>query len=158
MQIQITAAPDPALIEAATRHGLRQPLLLARLAGWATLAMAFVVQLAGGGLSLPLLTLGVVLAVLVPMMLLNHGVRRGVRAGQVTTFEFSDDGLASSDAESRHSYAWRAFRSVEMLSGQLVFRLGGARLLPVPTAGLTAAEINQVLVLAAAGGLPVRRR
>ncbi|WP_328464117.1 YcxB family protein [Actinoplanes sp. NBC_00393] len=152
MQIQITAAPDPALIAAATRHSLRRPVLIARVAGWAFLLAALV-----DGINPFLLVGGVALAVLTPMALLNHTARRAMRTGQVTTFEISEGGVASADAESRHSYAWRAFRSVEQLRGQLLFGLGGTRFLPIPTNGLSPAQINQVLGAASANGLRVQR-
>lgn len=156
MQIQITATPDASLIAAATRHGLRRPVLLVRLGGWALLLFAVLSMAVTGDLDPVLLTGGAVLAVVVPVALLNH-TARGLRAGRPTTYEFSAGGIASSDTESRHAYAWRAVRSVEVLSGQLLFRLGGARLLPVPTAGLSAAQIEQVLGTASAQGLPIRR-
>jgi hypothetical protein len=156
VQIQITAVSDPALIAAASRHGLRRPVLAARLAGWAFLLLAVLSLAVTGELSPALLAGGAALAVLVPLILLNH-TARSLRTEQVTTYEISADGIASSNAESRHSYAWRAVRSVEHLSGQLLFRLRGARLLPVPTAGLSPAEIEQVLGVASAHGLPVRR-
>jgi hypothetical protein len=156
VQIQITAVSDPALIAAATRHGLRRPVLAARLAGWALLLLAVLSLAVTGDLSPALLAGGAALAVLVPVILLNH-TARSLRTGQVTTYEISKGGIASSNAESRHSYAWRAVRSVEHLSGQLLFRMGGARLLPVPTAGLSPSEIEQVMGTASANGLPVRR-
>jgi hypothetical protein len=156
VQIQFTAVSDPALIAAATRHGLRRPVLAARLAGWALLLLAVLSLAVTGDLSPALLAGGAALAVVVPVALLNH-TARGLRSEQVTTYEISEGGIASSDAESRHSYAWRAVRSVEHLSGQLLFRMRGARLLPVPTAGLSPAEIEQVLGTASANGLPVRR-
>jgi hypothetical protein len=158
VQIQITAAPDPALIAAATRRGLRQPVLIARAAGWAILFAAVVVQLGTGHPSPLLLTGGAALAVLVPMVLLNLTARRAMRAGRITTYEISEGGVASSDTESRHAYAWRAFRSVEELSGQLLFRLSGARFVPVPTVGLSPAQVDEVLRAASTSGLPVRRR
>jgi hypothetical protein len=156
VQIQFTAVSDPALIAAATRHGLRRPVLAARLAGWAFLLLAALSLAVTGDLSPALLLGGAVLAVLVPVFLINR-TARGLRNEQVTTYEISTAGIASSNAESRHSYAWRAVRSVEQLSGQLLFRLGGTRLLPVPTAGLSPDEIEQVLGTATANGLPVRR-
>ncbi|BEL10560.1 hypothetical protein Q0Z83_087510 [Actinoplanes sichuanensis] len=156
MQIQITAVADPALIAAATRHGLRRPVLAARLAGWAFLLVAVLLLGVTGDLSPGLLTGGAALAVIVPVVLLNH-TARGLRAGRLTTYEISEGGVASSDSEVRHAYAWRAVRSVEQLSGQLLFRLRGTRFLPVPTAGLSPAQIEQVLGAASANGLPVRR-
>ncbi|WP_433792874.1 YcxB family protein [Actinoplanes sp. CA-252034] len=156
MQIQITAVADPALIAAATRHGLRRPVLVARVTGWAFLLVAVLLLGVTGDLSAGLLAGGAALAVIVPVALLNH-TARGLRAGGLTTYEISEGGVASSDAEARHAYAWRAVRSVEHLSGQLVFRLRGARFLPVPTAGLSPAQIEQVLGTASARGLQVRR-
>jgi hypothetical protein len=156
VQIQITAVPDPALIAAATRHGLRRPVLAARLTGWAFLLVAVLLLGVTGDLSAGLMAGGAGLAVILPVILLNH-TARGLRAGQLTTYEISEGGVASSDAEARHAYAWRAVRSVEHLSGQLLFRLRGARFLPVPTAGLSQAEIEQVLGAASARGLQVRR-
>ncbi|MEV6305766.1 YcxB family protein [Actinoplanes sp. NPDC051861] len=158
MQIQITAAPDPVLIAAATRHGLRRPILLARMAGWLIIALAFVVQLVTGELNVPLLALGAVTAVLGPLALRILWLNTAQLSGPMTTYEISSGGLASSSAESRHSYAWQAFRYVEELPGQLLFRQGRARFLPVPTRGLSQAEVERVLGFAEAGGLPVRRR
>ncbi|WP_430779677.1 YcxB family protein [Actinoplanes sp. G11-F43] len=157
MQIQITATPDASLIAAATRHGMRRPVLLARLSGWALLLVTVLSMAVTGELDPALLAGGAVLAVVVPTVLLNH-TARGLRAGRPTTYEISEGGIASSDAEARHAYTWRAFRSVEELSGQLLFRQGGARLLPVPTAGLSPDQIEQVLGTASARGLLVRRR
>ncbi|MDI6099011.1 YcxB family protein [Actinoplanes sp. NEAU-A12] len=156
MQIQITAVSDPALIAAAARHGLRRPVLTARLAGWAFLLLAVLLLVTTGDLDPALTATGAALAVLVPVVLLNR-TAQSLRAARLTTYEISEGGVASSDAVSRHAYAWRAFRSVEQLSGQLLFSMRGARFLPVPTAGLSAAEIEQVLGAASAGGLRVRR-
>ena len=158
MQIQITAAPDPALIAAATRHGLRRPVLIARLAGWAVLAAAALVLITTGDLHPALLAAGTTLAILVPFVLLNRTARHTLRRGRITTYEISEGGVASSDKVSRHAYAWRAFRSVEELSGQLLFGMDGTRFLPVPTTGLTTAQIEQVLGTASDRGLQVRRR
>jgi hypothetical protein len=156
VQIQITAVSDPALIAAAARHGLRRRVLAARLAGWALLLLALLLLAVTGDLDPALLAGGVTLAVAVPVVLLNR-TARSLRGSRLTTYEISDSGVASSDAESRHAYAWRAFRSVEQLGGQLLFSMRGARFLPVPTAGLSATEIEQVLGAASAGGLQVRR-
>lgn len=156
MQIQITAVSDPALAAAAARHGLRRPVLTARLAGWAFLLFAVLLLAVTGDLDPALLAAGAALAVVIPVTLLNR-TARSLRSGRPTTYEISEGGVASSDAESRHAYAWRAFRSVEQLSGQLLFGMRGARFLPVPTAGLSAAEIEQVLGAASARGLRVRR-
>ncbi|GAA4939794.1 YcxB family protein [Actinoplanes utahensis] len=156
MQIQITAVSDTSLTEAAARHGLRRPVLLARLLGWAILLFTVLLLAVTGDLDPVLLTGGAALAVAVPLALLNL-TARNLRSGPLTTYEISDGGIASSDTESRHAYAWRAFRSVEELSGQLLFRLRGARLLPVPTAGLSPAQIEQVLGTASARGLRVHR-
>ena len=155
--VQITAVPDPALIAAAARHALRRPVLIARVAGWTMLLAALAVQAGTGHLGPLLLAGGAAIAVLVPMLLLNHTARRAMRTGRITTFEISEGGVASSTAVSRHAYAWRAFRSVEELSGQLLFRRSGAGFLSVPTRGLSPAEIGQVLAAASAGGLHVRR-
>lgn len=157
MQIQITAVPDAALTAAATRHSLRRPVLIARLGGWTLLLAAALSLAVTGDLDPVLLTGGAVLAVVVPVLLLNH-TARGLRIGRLTTYEISTGGIASADTESRHAYAWRAVRSVEELSGQLLFRLRGARLLPVPTTGLSPDQIEQVLGTASAQGLPIRRK
>ncbi|MEU8239216.1 YcxB family protein [Actinoplanes missouriensis] len=158
MQIQLTAAPDPALIAAAVRRGLRRPVLLARCAGWAGLLSAAFLLLTTGDLNPVLLAAGALLAVGVPLILLNSNARRQMRTGHVTTYEISDGGVASADEECRHSYAWPAIRSVDELPGQLLFGLVDARFLPVPTAGLTTAQVDQILSLASDRGLHVHRR
>ncbi len=153
--LQITGRPDPQLTAAATRHGLRRPVLLARVAGWALLGLAVLLQMHGDGLDVTLLVAGVALAVVVPMFLINSGARRVLRAGGPTTFEISDSGVACSNLESRHAYAWNAFTHVDHLTGQFVFGLGHGRFVQVPTKGLTPFEINDVLTTAAAHGIAV---
>lgn len=157
MQIQITATPDPALIAAATRRRLRTPVLVARSAGWALLLVTALIQFATGESQPGLLAGGVLLAVVVPLVLLNRTARRSLRGGRVTTYEISDGGVARSDEVGRHAYAWRAFRSVEALSGQLMFGLRGGRWVRVPTAGLSGDQVEQVLGAAHAQGLRVQR-
>ncbi|MBB2944865.1 hypothetical protein FB565_004598 [Actinoplanes lutulentus] len=157
MQIQITAAPDPVLIAAAVRRGLRRPVFLARSAGWAGLLAAAFVLVTTGSLSPALLTIGAVLAVGVPLIMLNRTARQAMRGGRPTTYEISGGGIASADDQSRHSYAWPAIRSVDELPGQLVFGLADGRLMPVPTMGLTTDQVDQILAMAAAQGLAVRQ-
>ncbi|XVU25551.1 YcxB family protein [Actinoplanes sp. CA-054009] len=156
MFLQITARPDPHLVVTALRHGLRRPVLLARLTGWAAIALAVLPELTGNGLNIPLPVLGVLLAVGLPLLLINTGARRALDAGRLTTYEISDGGLALSTLESRHAYAWTAFTTVDKLAGQLVFGRTRARFLPVPTAGLTPAQIEEVLGAAAGHGLQIR--
>ncbi|MBM2616805.1 YcxB family protein [Actinoplanes sp. LDG1-06] len=156
MFLQITAQRDPHLIAAAARHGLRRPVLLARLGGWALLGLAVLLQMRGDGLNVALLLAGVVLAVVVPMFLINHGVRRAAGDGPMN-LEVSDDGVACSTLESRHAYAWNAFTHVDHLAGQLVLGLGGGRFVQIPTRGLSPQQIHQVLTTAAARGVAVRR-
>lgn len=157
MQIQITATPDPALIAAATRRRLRTPVLVARCAGWALLLVTALIQFATGELQPGLLIGGAGLALVLPMVLLNRSARRSMRGGRLTTYEISDGGVARSDAVGRHAYAWRAFRSVEALSGQLMFGMSGGRWVRVPTTGLSPAEVEQVLGAAFTQGLRVHR-
>jgi hypothetical protein len=154
VQIQFTATPDPALTTAAVRHGLRRPVLLARAAGWAGLLATAFLLVTTGSLNTPLLVLGVLLAVGVPLVLLNVAARRAIRSRHVTTYEISDAGVVSS----RFAYTWNAIRSVRELPGQLAFELADVRYLPVPTAGLTTAQIDQILDLASTHGLEVHRR
>jgi hypothetical protein len=151
--LQISARPSPRLTAAALRHSLRRPVLLARLAGWAALALAALLEVTGNGLDVPLLLAGVALAVAVPLFLINNGVRR-VALSPLTTYEISDSGVAFSNLQSRHAFSWAAFTSVDRLPGQLLFRRKG--FVPVPTAGLTEPQINQVLATAAAHGLKIR--
>jgi hypothetical protein len=157
VQIQITATPDPALIVAATRRRLRTPMLAARCAGWFLLAITLIVELATGELQPALLAAGALVAVLVPTGLLNHNTRRSLRNGRLTTYEISDGGVARSTEVGRDAYAWRAFRSVEALSGQLMFGLRGGRWVRVPTTGLSRMQVEQVLGAAGAQGLRVLR-
>lgn len=154
--MQITARPDPRLVAAALRHGLRRPVLIARLVGWAAIGLAVLHEFTGNGLDIPLLVIGVLLAVGIPLLMINVSARRTLDAGHLTTYEISDGGLALSNAESRHAYAWTAFTTVDRLAGQLVFGRSRARFLPVPTAGLTPAQIEQVLGTAAVHGLQIR--
>ncbi|MBL7260756.1 YcxB family protein [Paractinoplanes lichenicola] len=156
MFLQITAHRDPHLAAAAARHETRRPVMLARIGGWALLGLAVLLQWNGNGLNYTLLLAGVALAVVVPMFLINQGARRAIRDGASATFEISDGGLTSSTPESRHAYAWNAFRHVDFLAGQLVFSLGGSRSIQVPTRGLSPQQINEVLNTAVAHGVPVR--
>jgi hypothetical protein len=152
--LQITVRPDDRLTTAAIRHVLRRPMLLARAAGWVVIALALVF---GHPLNLPLLVTGTVVAVLVPAIMLNNGTRRAVQESHLTTYEISEDGVASSALDSRHAYAWNAFTQVLKLPGQLVFTGGPNKFLPVPTEGLSPLQVEQVLGIAAGHGVQVRR-
>lgn len=166
MHLQITASTDARLVAVAVRRLLRRPLLIARCAGWAAIAVALV-----DGLDPVLIGLGLLLSVVIPVLAVNLSVRQALRDSRLTTYEISDGGVASSNVEFRQAFAWRAFSFVEQASGQLFFGLagtrtragrlflgvGGARMLPVPTGALSPAEIEQVLGAAAGHGLQVRR-
>ena len=156
--MQITARPTPRLMAAAIRRSLHRHLMVARVAGWAAILLALLLDLfTPAGLSPSLLVIGVVLAVGVPMLLVNNGTKRALRVAHLTTYEITDGGVAFSTVRSRHAYAWNALTGVDHLPGQLVFRRGRARFVPVPTAGLDAFQIHEVLRAAAAHGLPVNR-
>jgi hypothetical protein len=158
MLIQVTAVPDAKLLAGAVRRCLRGPLVATRFAGvLAVLAGVFL----SGGPDPVLLMAGAVVAVGLPIVVVARATRRMLRAERATTWEISDGGVASASEESRHSYAWKAFSYVDQLPGQLVFgRLFGrqlVRFLPVPTGGLSPAQIDEVLGAAAFHGLRVRR-
>jgi hypothetical protein len=156
--LQITARPTPRLIAAAIRRSLHRHLMLTRVAGWAAILLALLLDLfTPAGLSPSLLVIGVLLAVGVPMLLVNNGTKRALRHAQLTTYEITDGGVASSNLDSRQAYAWSSFTYVEEMSGQLIFGRNEAWFLPVPTAELTPAQVDQVLGTAAGHGLQVRR-
>jgi hypothetical protein len=155
--LQITARPDPRLLTAAIRRGLRQPFLLVRTAGWAAMTVATAMAVFGDGLNVTMLLSGALLAAGVPMFLTNAGLREAMRDAELTTYEISEGGVASSTRASRHAYAWNTFTYVEAAPGQLLFGRGRIRVLPVPTAGLSPTEIEQVLGTAAGHGVRVRR-
>ena len=158
MLFQITARPDSRLVAAAIRRGLRPLLLTARSLGWAAIALALVLDVVtDDGPYLTLLLAGALIAVAVPMFLVNTGTRDALGDADLTTYEITDGGVASSSLAARHAYAWNAFRSVEEAPGQLIFGRSRTRFLPIPTAGLTRAQIEQVLGVAAGHGLLVRR-
>ena len=158
MLFQITARPDARLVASAVRRGLRPLLLTARGIGWAAIALALLLDvIATGGPHLTLLLAGALIAVGIPMFLVNTGTREALRDSELTTYEISDGGVASSSLAARHAYAWNAFRSVEEAPGQLIFGRGRTRFLPVPTAGLSRTQIEQVLGAATSHGLRVRR-
>ncbi|GLY07263.1 hypothetical protein Acsp01_76420 [Actinoplanes sp. NBRC 101535] len=155
MKIQVTTVPDARLVATATRRVMRRPVLIARVTGWALLLLTVSLLVVTGELEPMPLAGGALLALALPVFLHTSTARQAARSGRLTTYEISEQGLASSSAESRHAYTWKAFRSVERLSGQLLFGMGGARFVPVPTGGLSAAQIDQVLAAASAGGLRV---
>jgi hypothetical protein len=157
VHLQITAAPDARLLATAVRRGLRPWLFVTRGLGWAVIGLALLLVMGGAGLSVTLLLTGVLLAVGAPMFLTNAGVREALRENELTTYEITDGGVASAGFKTRHAYAWNAFSYVEEMPGQLIFGRSGTRVLPVPTAGLTPAEIEQVLGTAAGQGIRVRR-
>ena len=165
MFLQITAHPDVRLVSSAVRRGLRPLLLIARGVGWAAIAFALLLgAVSSGGPNLTLLLTGALVAVGIPMFLVNTGTREALRDGDLTTYEISDGGVASSSLAARHAYAWKAFRSVEEAPGQLIFGRSRTRFLSVPTAfllvptaGLSRTQIEQVLGAAAGRGLRVRR-
>jgi hypothetical protein len=156
--LQTTAPSDPRLVAEAVRRGLRPLLFTARGLGWTVIGLAMVLEVVtGGGLNLTLLLAGALVAVGIPMALVNNGTRQAMLDGELATYEISDGGVARSSTESRHAYAWSAFRFVEEMSGQLVFGGGRSRIVTVPTTGLSPADISQILGTAAGHGLRVRR-
>ncbi|GAA2652050.1 YcxB family protein [Paractinoplanes durhamensis] len=157
MLLQITARPDARLIASAVRRGLRPFVLTARGLGWAAIALALLLQIVVGGSYLTLVLVGALIAVGIPMLLINAGTRDALSDGDLTTYEITDGGVASSSLASRHAYAWNAFRFVEEAPGQLIFGRSRTRLLPIPTGTLTRAQIEQILGTAAGNGLRVRR-
>ncbi|WP_433372751.1 YcxB family protein [Actinoplanes sp. CA-142083] len=158
MFFQITTRPDARLVASAVRRGLRPLLLTARGLGWAAIALALILEVTtDGGPYLTLLLAGALIAVGIPMFLVNSGTRDALHEGDLTTYEISDGGVASSNLAARHAYAWNAFRSVEEAPGQLIFGRSRTRFLTVPTTGLTGAQIEQVLGAASVHGLRVRR-
>ena len=158
MLFQITARPDARLAASAIRRGLRPLLLTARGIGWAAIALALLLRaLTTGGPYLTLVLAGALIAVGIPMFLVNAGTRDALRDSELTTYEISDGGVASSSLAARQAYAWNAFRSVQEAPGQLIFGRSRTRFLPVPTAGLSRTQIEQVLGAAAGHGLRVRR-
>jgi hypothetical protein len=151
--LTITARPDAKLISAALRHGLRRTLLTARLAGWAAIGLSL---LLGNPVNVPFLIVGVTLSLGIPLLLINNGVRQALRDAHLTTYEISEEGVASSSLESRHAYAWTSFTRVAKLPGQLVFTRG-REFLPVPTAGVSQLDIELILRSAAGAGLEIQR-
>lgn len=155
--MQITVRPDARLIASAVRRGLRPIVMMARGLGWAAIALALLLEIVVGGSYLTLVLVGALIAVGIPMLLINAGTREALRDGDLTTYEITDGGVASSSPASRHAYAWNAFQYVEEAPGQLIFGRSRSRFLPVPTGTLTPAQIDQVLGTAAGHGLRVRR-
>nr|WP_296072299.1 YcxB family protein [uncultured Actinoplanes sp.] len=153
MFLQITARPDAQQIAAAVRHHRRGHLVQARLLGWALIAAAMLV---GNPVNYPLLLAGAAVALGLPLLWVGLAVRRA-SAEPETTYEVTEAGVANSSVHSRHAYSWGSLTRVTKLPGQLVFGLGGRRFLPMPTAGLTTWQVEEVLTLAAGAGLPVRR-
>jgi hypothetical protein len=155
--LQITARPDARLLAAAVRRGLRPLVLTARGVGWGAILLAVLLQVVVGEVSMTLLLTGALIAVGFPVFLTNVALRQAMTDGDLTTYEISDGGVASTNLASRHAYAWGAFRYVEEMSGQLLFGRSRTQVLPVPTAGLSPAQIEQVLGTAAGHGVRVRR-
>ena len=155
--LQITAKSDSRLVASAVRRILRTRLLIARCLGWALIVLALFLPGAPGRPNFPLLLTGLFLAAVVPTFLVTTGTRQILRDGHRTLYEISDGGVASSSFQTRHAYAWEAFRYVQEAPGQLIFARSRTRCLPVPTAGLTPGQVEQVLGTAAGHGLAVRR-
>ncbi|MEU4243873.1 YcxB family protein [Actinoplanes sp. NPDC026619] len=132
-------------------------MLTARGLGWAAIALALMLEVVRGGSYLTLVLVGALIAVGVPMLLINAGTRSALEDSDLTTYEITDGGVASSSLASRHAYAWNAFRDVEEAPGQLIFRHSRTRFLPVPTGTLSRPQIEQILGTAAGHGLRVRR-
>jgi hypothetical protein len=156
--LQFTAPTDSRLVAAAVRRGLRPLVMTARGLGWAAIALAMLLQLiTSDGPYLTLLLSGALIAVGIPMFLINVGTREALADGTLTTYEITDGGVASSSTATRHAYAWAAFRSVEEAPGQLIFSHSRTRFLPIPTSSLNRTEIDQILGTATIRGLRVRR-
>jgi hypothetical protein len=151
--LQITARLDAQQVAAAVRHSRRGPLRQARIVGWALILAAVLV---GSPVNYPLLLAGAVVALGLPLLWVGLAVRRASTEPE-TTYEITEAGVANSNMRSRHAYAWESLTQVTKLPGQLVFGLGRRQFLPVPTAGLSAWQVEEVLAVAAGAGLPVRR-
>lgn len=153
MLLQVIARPDAQLIAAAARDSRRAELMAARIAGWALIGASV---LLGDPLNYPLLVAGIAVALMLPMLWVGRTVRSS-SAEPETTYEITDAGVAHSNVHSRHAYTWETLSQVTKLPGQLVFGVGSGRFLPMPTAGLTAWQVEEVLSAASTAGLPVRR-
>jgi hypothetical protein len=153
MLLQVIARPDAQLIAAAARHSRRAELMAARIAGWALIGAAVVL---GDPLNYPLLAAGIAVALVLPVLWVGRAVRSSSSEPE-TTYEITDAGVAHSNVHSRHAYAWENLSRITKLPGQLVFGVAGGRFLPMPTAGLTAWQVEEVLSAATTAGLSVRR-
>jgi hypothetical protein len=60
------------------------------------------------------------------------------------------------DRLTQHSYAWPALSLVEELPGQLVFSIGTAGFLPMPTGVLLPGERERILAAAARYGVLIK--
>lgn len=160
MQIVIVTSPPPdrKLIAAAVRHKSWGLLWVVRGLGIVLVLVALVdtlIEVLPGAAGV---VIGLLLIFAAPPWLVKRAVDRCWRVfGTQGAFEISDAGLHRTDELTRHGYAWPAFTTVEVLSGQLLFSVGKAGFMPMSTAELAPGQVEQVLELAAAHGVRVER-
>jgi hypothetical protein len=159
VQIVTAANPDRALLAAAIRRQSRGSLWLLRAMGIALVLAAALDLLTGDTVPAAVgVLLGVLVAVAAPVWLVSRAVDRcWLLFGTPASFEISDIGVQRTDALTRHAYAWPAVKSVEELSGQVIFSVGPG-FVPMPTSALVAGQLEHVLGMAAFHGVPVQRQ
>jgi YcxB-like protein len=152
VHIVIDAQPDPARYSAAFRHLMRRGMVRVRIVGVVvTLLVLGVVALDAyrgepfEALALPLLILGLGLALVLPMRGRQVSLRALPEAfRQPSRIELTEQSVRISSPLFHTEYAWGAFvRSVE-LPGQVLLMLSARQFVSVPTDRLDPAQLYQL--------------
>ncbi|WP_213005070.1 hypothetical protein [Paractinoplanes toevensis] len=157
MQILTSPPPDRRLITAAVRSRSQPALWLIRGLGL-LLALVALIDLATSDIfGVFGVSLGLLFAVGAPTLLVRRAVDRCWQFhGMPGTFAITDWGVQRSDALTQHGYSWPAVRGIDAAPEQLLFLIGKAGFMPMPTAALQPGEREQILATAAQRGITVR--
>jgi hypothetical protein len=163
-RVQIVTAPPPdrRLVAAAVRHKSKSSLWLFRILG-AVLALVALLDLLlaavdaeQGGIGI---VLGLSAAFAVPALLVRWSVSRcWPLLNDQGAYTISDWGIERTGTLTRLGYAWATLSGIDQLSGQLVFSVRRAGILPMSTAALAPGELEQTMAKAAEHGIRIRVR
>jgi hypothetical protein len=126
--------------------------------GGVVLAVAGVVLAPFGGSYLSwTLGLGGLLWIVAPALAVHRMLRAydGVQR-PLMTYEIDETGVTVSDDVKNLRYGWAAFTSTELLSDQVLFRIGRLSFVHLPTTTMSDEQVSAVEKLARQSGVPVR--
>ncbi|PZF89780.1 hypothetical protein C1I99_25125 [Micromonospora deserti] len=152
--INFETPPDRRLLAVALRHAFRRTLRLLVVCGFLLLLPATVDLLADR----PVRVAGWVVAALVfwlsPRFVVRGAVENNWKTyGVPIAWQLSDEGLRMSTRLMESLLRWEALETVELIPGQLLFRVNRQQVVPVPIAGLSPHDRDALLGFLGGRGL-----